>query len=45
MIFRLSELSSDSVYDKKITSYIQFLYKVNYSNNIYVDLSLSANNN
>ena len=31
---------ADNVYEKKITSYIMFLYKVNFSNSIYVDLSL-----
>ena len=44
MIFRLSQLTSDNVYDKKITTFIQFLYKVNFSNSIYVDLSLGRSN-
>jgi hypothetical protein len=44
MVFRLSELTSDGVYDRKIASFIEFLYKVNFSNGIYVDLSLSGGN-
>jgi hypothetical protein len=30
----------DSIYAKKLKSYIDFLFKVNYSNSIYVDLAL-----
>ena len=43
MIFRMNQFLCDTVYEKKITSYIMFLYKVNFSNSIYVDLSLSNN--
>lgn len=42
MIFRMSDYIADTVYDKKITSYVKFLYKVNFSNCIYSDLSLSS---
>lgn len=42
MIFRMSDYIADTVYEKKITSYIKFLYKVNFSNCIYTDLSLSS---
>lgn len=41
MIFRMSECAADTVYERKITSYIKFLYKVNFSNSIYTDLALS----
>ena len=41
MVFRMNEFICDSVYEKKITSYIMFLYKINFSNSIYVDLNLS----
>ena len=41
MIFRMSDYISDTVYEKKITSYIKFLYKVNFSNCIYTDLTLN----
>ena len=41
MIFRMTEFMADNVYERKITSYIMFLYKVNFSNSIYVDLTLS----
>lgn len=40
MVFRMYEMS-DSVYEKKIISFIKFLYKVNFSNCIYSNLSLS----
>lgn len=40
MIFRMYD-ASDSVYEKKLTSYIKFLFKINFSNGIYSDLSLS----
>lgn len=39
MTFSLT--SNDAVYERKITRYIEFLYKINFSNGIYVDLSLS----
>jgi hypothetical protein len=41
MIFSISDVTSDKVYKKKIDSYLEFLYKVNFSNCIYVDLRLS----
>ena len=41
MIFGLSSTGSDTVYEKKITSFVEFLYKINFANCIYVDLSLS----
>ena len=41
MIFSLSLSGTDAVYEKKITSYIEFLYKINFSNCLYADLSLS----
>ncbi len=41
MVFSLSLSGSDTVYERKITSLIQFLYKINFSNCIYSDLSLS----
>lgn len=41
MVFRMSEYIADTVYERKITSYVNFLYKVNFSNCIYSDLSLS----
>ena len=42
MVFRMNDFTSDNIYQKKICSYLEFLYKVNFSNNIYVDLSLSG---
>jgi len=44
MIFGLSNLT-DTVYEKKINTFIEFLYKINFSNSIYVDLSLSSQPN
>lgn len=41
MVFSLSLSGSDTVYERKITSFIEFLYKINFSNCIYMDLSLS----
>jgi hypothetical protein len=41
MVFSLSLSGYDTVYERKITSYIEFLYKLNFSNKIYIDLSLS----
>ena len=41
MVFSLSLAGSDTVYERKITSFIEFLYKINFANCIYVDLSLS----
>ena len=43
MVFKTNEYFYDSVYEKKIISYLMFLYKINISNSIYVDLSLSSN--
>ncbi len=43
MIFGMSNITSDTIYEKKITNFIEFLYKVNFSNSVYVDLSLSGN--
>ncbi len=45
MIFGMSNVTSDTIYEKKITTLIEFLYKVNFSNSIYVDLSLTGNTN
>ena len=45
MVFGMSNVSSDAIYEKKITTFIEFMYKVNFSNSIYVDLSLSGNAN
>jgi hypothetical protein len=45
MIFGMSNVTSDTIYEKKITTFIEFLYKINFSNSIYVDLSLSGNAN
>lgn len=44
MIFRMNDNISDTVYEKKITSYVKFLYKINFSNRIYNDLSLNQPN-
>lgn len=41
MVFSLSLSGSDTVYERKITSYIEFLYKLNFANRMYIDLSLS----
>lgn len=41
MIFRMNDNISDTVYEKKITSYVRFLYKINFSNCVYNDLSLN----
>jgi hypothetical protein len=41
MVFSLSLSGSDTVYERKITSFIEFLYKINFANCIYADLSLS----
>lgn len=43
MIFRIQDSVADNVYEKKITSYVMFLYKINFTNAIYVDLNLSGN--
>lgn len=40
MVFRMYDMA-DSVYEKKIISFVKFLYKVNFSNGIYADLSLN----
>ena len=42
MTFKFNEYFHDSVYERKIISYLMFLYKVNFSNSIYVDLALSS---
>ena len=39
MLFHLSQ-DSDSTYPKKLKSYLDFLFKINFSNSIYVPLSL-----
>lgn len=41
MVFSINDQTADKVYKKKIESYLEFLYKVNFSNCIYVDLRLS----
>lgn len=41
MIFSLSLSGTDAIYERKITSFIEFLYKLNFANCIYVDLALS----
>jgi hypothetical protein len=41
MVFSLSLSGTDTVYERKITSYVEFLYKLNFANRMYVDLSLS----
>jgi hypothetical protein len=41
MVFRMTDFIADTVYERKITSYIKFLYKVNFANCIYADLSLN----
>lgn len=41
MVFRMTDFIADTVYERKITSYIKFLYKINFANCIYADLSLS----
>lgn len=45
MVFGISNIASDSIYEKKITSFVEFLYKVNFSNSLYVDLSMSSQSN
>lgn len=40
MVFCLSDFSADKVYKKKIESYVEFLYKINFGNMIYVNLNL-----
>jgi hypothetical protein len=40
MVFCMSDFSADKIYKKKIDSYIDFLYKVNFGNMIYVNLNL-----
>ena len=40
MTFHLSG-EIDSTYSKKLKSFLDFIFKINYSNSIYVDLSLS----
>lgn len=45
MVFGISNIASDSIYEKKITSFVEFLYKVNFSNSLYVDLSMSSQPN
>lgn len=41
MVFRMSDCMADTVYERKINSYVNFLYKINFSNCVYTDLSLS----
>ena len=36
----MSDFSADKIYKKKIESYIDFLYKINFGNMIYVNLNL-----
>ena len=40
MVFCMSDFPGDKIYKKKIDAYLDFLYKVNFSNMIYVDLRL-----
>lgn len=37
----MSDCMADTVYERKINSYVNFLYKINFSNCVYTDLSLS----
>lgn len=37
---RFTKNNSDEQYNKKLKSYLDFLFKINYSNNIYVSLQL-----
>lgn len=41
MVFRMNDCVGDTVYQRKITSYIKFIYKINFSNAIYTDLTLN----
>ena len=43
MVFGMSNVNSDTIYWKKISTFVEFLYKTNFSNSIYVDLSLNGN--
>lgn len=40
MAFSMS-LDSDGLYMKKLKSFLDFLFKINYSNNVYINLQLS----
>lgn len=40
MVFSIGDLSSDKIYKKKIESYLDFIYKVNFGNGIYVNLNM-----
>jgi hypothetical protein len=42
MIFNVNDYSSDKVYYKKITSYLEFIYKVNFSNAIFIPINLKS---
>ena len=39
---KFTKNSSDEQYNKKVKQYLDFLFKINYSNNIYVSLQLSS---
>jgi hypothetical protein len=38
---KFNKNSSDDQYNKKIKAYLDFLFKINFSNNIYVSLQLA----
>jgi hypothetical protein len=39
---KFTKNSSDDQYNKKIKAYLDFLFKVNFSNNIYVNIQLHS---
>jgi hypothetical protein len=39
---KFTKNSSDEQYNKKIKGYLDFLFKINYSNSIYISLQLAA---
>ena len=39
---KFTKNSSDEQYNKKIKSYLDFLFKINFSNQIYISLQLTA---
>lgn len=41
MCFASNNYEVDSSYNKKLKSFLDFIFKVNFSNNIYVDLRIS----
>jgi hypothetical protein len=42
---KFTKNSSDEQYNKKIKAYLDFLFKINFSNNVYISLQLAPLDN